>query len=155
MFVHFEYFQVPYHRPFSTGSATRPNYECSHPTITLHHTLLLLGSMHFKTWFIQLNGSYKQKGKIARTGISTWNGHISEFNIWKRRGNIILANTEFFVANILVLKTEEKFRLENLNRKETLVEPVNHHVLFFTMQSLCILSIRISNFLICFISILS
>ena len=37
---------------------------------------LLLGSMYFWSWLIQLYRSYKYNGKIARTGISTLNGHI-------------------------------------------------------------------------------
>ena len=36
---------------------------------------LLLGSMYFWYWLIQLNRSYKYN---ARTGISTLNGHISD-----------------------------------------------------------------------------
>ena len=39
---------------------------------------LLLGSMYFWFWLIQLNRSYKNNGKFARTGISTLNGHISK-----------------------------------------------------------------------------
>ena len=38
---------------------------------------LLLGSLYFCSWLIQLNRSNKYNGKIARTGISTLNGHIS------------------------------------------------------------------------------
>ena len=41
------------------------------------HTLLL-GSMYFCSWLIQLNRSYKYHGKITRTGISTSNDHISK-----------------------------------------------------------------------------
>ena len=33
---------------------------------------------HFCSWLIQFNRSYKYNGKIARTGISTLNGHISK-----------------------------------------------------------------------------
>ena len=39
---------------------------------------LLLGSMYFWSWLIQLNRSYKYNENIARTGISTLNGHISK-----------------------------------------------------------------------------
>ena len=34
--------------------------------------------MYFWSWLIQLNRSYKYNENITRTGISTWNGHISE-----------------------------------------------------------------------------
>ena len=37
---------------------------------------LLLGSMYF--WLIQFNRSYRYNENIARTGISTLNGHISK-----------------------------------------------------------------------------
>ena len=48
-----------------------------HPSI--HYSIpLLLGSMYFWSWLIQLNRSYKYNGKIVRTGISTLNGHISK-----------------------------------------------------------------------------
>ena len=39
---------------------------------------LLLGSMYFWSWLIQLNRSYKYNENIARTGILTLNGHISK-----------------------------------------------------------------------------
>ena len=41
---------------------------------------LLLGSMYLRSWLIQLNRSYIyiDNENIARTGISTLNGHISE-----------------------------------------------------------------------------
>ena len=39
---------------------------------------LLLGSMYFWSWLIQLNRSYQYNGKFARTGISTLNSHISK-----------------------------------------------------------------------------
>ena len=39
---------------------------------------LLLGSMYFWSWLIQLNRSYKYNENIARTGISTFNGNISK-----------------------------------------------------------------------------
>ena len=39
---------------------------------------LLLGSMHFWSWLIQLNRSYKYIGKFASTRISTLNGHIKQ-----------------------------------------------------------------------------
>ena len=39
---------------------------------------LLLGSMYFWSLFIELKRSYKYNGIIACTGISTFNGHISE-----------------------------------------------------------------------------
>ena len=42
---------------------------------------LLLGSMYFWSWLIQLNRSYEYIEKIARTGISTLNGHISDFSL--------------------------------------------------------------------------
>ena len=45
---------------------------------TLSLVSLLLGSMYLWSWLIQLNRSYKYNGKIARTGISTLNGHISK-----------------------------------------------------------------------------
>ena len=38
--------------------------------------LLLSGSMYFWSWLIQLNRGYKNNETIARTGISTLNGHI-------------------------------------------------------------------------------
>ena len=38
---------------------------------------LLLSSMYFWSWLIQLNRSYKYNENIARTVISTLNGHIS------------------------------------------------------------------------------
>ena len=41
-------------------------------------TLMLLGSMYLRSWLIQLNRSYKFSENIARTRISTLNGHISE-----------------------------------------------------------------------------
>ena len=53
----------------------------------LRHSLLL-GSMYFWSWLIQLNRSYKYNENIARTGISTLNGHISKtvifFEKWKK-----------------------------------------------------------------------
>ena len=39
---------------------------------------LLLCSTYFWSWLIQLTKSYKNNGKIVRTGISTLNGHISK-----------------------------------------------------------------------------
>ena len=39
---------------------------------------LLLCSTYFWSWLIQLTKSYKNNGKIVRTGISNSNGHISE-----------------------------------------------------------------------------
>ena len=39
---------------------------------------LLLGSMFFWSCLIQLNRSYKNNGKFARTGIATLNSHISK-----------------------------------------------------------------------------
>ena len=39
---------------------------------------LLLGSMYFWSWLIQLNRSYKYNGKFGCTGISILNGHISK-----------------------------------------------------------------------------
>ena len=39
---------------------------------------LLLGSKYFWSWLIQLNRSYKYNENIARTGITTLNGHISK-----------------------------------------------------------------------------
>ena len=40
--------------------------------------LLLIGSMYFWSWLILLNMSYKYNENIARTEISTLNGHISK-----------------------------------------------------------------------------
>ena len=39
---------------------------------------LPLRSLHFWSWLIQLNRSYKYNGNFTRTGISTLNGHISK-----------------------------------------------------------------------------
>ena len=36
-----------------------------------HEQPLLLGSMYFRSWLIQLNMSFKYNESIARTGIST------------------------------------------------------------------------------------
>ena len=39
---------------------------------------LLLGSMYFWSWLIQLNRGYKYNENIACTGISTLNGNVSK-----------------------------------------------------------------------------
>ena len=46
--------------------------------ISITYPALLLGSMYFWSWLMQLNRSYKYNENIAHTGISTLNGHISK-----------------------------------------------------------------------------
>ena len=63
---------------------------------------LLLGSMYFWSWLIQLNRSYKYNGKIACTGISTLNGHISKpifFLFWVSVGGSAMGKKENLLAH--------------------------------------------------------
>ena len=46
--------------------------------VQYYQVTLLLGSMYFWSWLIQLNRSYKYNENIACTEISTLNGHISK-----------------------------------------------------------------------------
>ena len=71
---------------------------------------LLLGSMYFWSWLIQLNRSYKYNENIARTGISNLNGYISisvqNFeNLKKTRCN-------YFLSALTVILSVIGFRQE-------------------------------------------
>ena len=46
--------------------------------LTGHFSLDCGALLYFRSWLIQLNKSYNYNGKIDRTGISTFNDHISE-----------------------------------------------------------------------------
>ena len=46
--------------------------------LTGHFSLEMRIVAYFRSWLIQLNRSYNYNGKIDRTGISTFNDHISE-----------------------------------------------------------------------------